>query len=638
MKSFSSTLIGALNKSVWVAADPKMFKKVNELAIKAGYLVHPNACSDSVIKFLKEQVYNPNATFFKSWSDIAKRSETELCLAQALHYMSTYGVSLLFGEDVVEGNGFVPNKDPAIMAFGDLKLINAAQPKEIFADLYGMLKSGIAMSNAMVKDTVEFIKDYNFEASVKLDEVANREAQALLSVALGKLPTDEFAMLRIIAYYITGSTLLIKNEKTIQALKYGSTIPEVQTLLNNLTEEQMKNLSKIFLRYKPLFLAMKSGAPATINRIRRLAVKNHKPLKIGLWERILVEQNEDDLSEAFEKVEELNNYRKIQLMEAILYRKQHPENQFYHIRNGKTFIRADYQPAYNADYFDRLYCILMDSLVKGLHKKYTKEDGTQMTVKLPKGLMLVCPTSEKNFVGNIPAGSYVKFAENGGTPADIIFGIYWRGEWGTQDFDLHYQSFDGRSFGWNACHKVGTDLMFSGDMTRANPEASECFFLSGDAPEGTLSCYRYWGDKPTSKFKVWVAKEQPVSGRHVSCKDYEGDYGFDRRANYGYMADPANIVFDSIIDCEDNGEHQIGCVIDNKLYFTNESLNGGRVPNKNTNDLYKEAVPKKLNSHIVLKDLLTVAGIPVVEGDTEADIDLSVPNKADLINFFSTAE
>jgi hypothetical protein len=175
-------------------------------------------------------------------------------------------------------------------------------------------------------------------------------------------------------------------------------------------------------------------------------------------------------------------------------------------------------------------------------------------------------------------------------------------------------------------------------MTRANPEASECFFLSGDAPEGTLSCYRYWGDKPTSKFKVWVAKEQPVSGRHVSCKDYEGDYGFDRRANYGYMADPANIVFDSIIDCEDNGEHQIGCVIDNKLYFTNESLNGGRVPNKNTNDLYKEAVPKKLNSHIVLKDLLTVAGIPVVEGDTEADIDLSVPNKADLINFFSTAE
>ena len=399
----------------------------------------------------------------------------------------------------------------------------------------------------------------------------------------------------------------------------------------NLTEEQMKSLSQIFLRYKPLFLVLKSGNASTINRIRRLAVKNHKPLKAGLWERILSTQTEEDLTEAFDKVGELNNYRKIQLMEAILYRRQHPENQFYHIRNGKTFIRADYKPSYNAEYCNELYTILMDSLIKDIRAKYTKEDGTVMSVKLPKGIMLVCPTSEKNFVGNIPSGSYVKFAEKDETPNDIIFGIYWRDEWGTNDFDLHYAGFNGQNYGWNYRHKEDTSLMFSGDMTRANPEASECFFLNGDAPKGTLSCYRYWGETTSSKFKVWIAKEKASEDRHVDNEYFK--YAEGKRKNLGYMADPANIVFDTIIDTEGDGDKQIGCVLDNRLYFTNESLSGGRVPNKDTTELYKEALPKKLNSHIVLNDLLTVAGIPIV--DENADIDLSKLNKADLINFFA---
>lgn len=613
MKNFSSVLIGALNKSIWVDANSDTFKKVNEKAIKVGYLVHPNACSFSVIKFLNEQEFNPNATFWKSWNDVKSRSEEELCFAQALHYVSTYGVQSVLGEDFVVGNGFVPNEHPEVLPFENLKIINAATKEEIFSDLYEMLTGGIALSSKTINEIVEFIKDYKMEGLIDLDQIKNREALPLLCALKKQLPNDEFSMLRVLCFIATNTTMLIKSSEYLGYLRSSLPNTQVTELLESLSEKQLRALSRIFLRYKPIFLALKEASPATINRIRRLAVKNHRPFVKRFWECCL-DKNKADmemLDYARGDVNDISTFKKVQLLEAILYRKQNPKNQFYHIRNGKTYIRADYQLP-TGEYYDELYQILLDSLIKSLIKKYKKEDGTLSTIKLPKEIELVVPTSEKSFIGNIPNGSYVKFDTD-----SIVMGIYWRGEWGTQDYDLHYSSINGENYGWNAYHRNDKDdILYSGDMTRANPEASECFRIKGKAADGVLSIYRYWGESPTSKFKFYVAKN------HTPENFKEN-----------YMVDPKEINFEAVFETDESHVKQLGAIFNDKLYFTNESVGSGRVPNHNIIDIYKETLPKKLASHIVISDLLKVAGFPLVEEN--ADIDLSNLSKADLINFFT---
>lgn len=612
MKLFSSVLIGALNKSIWVDANQDTFKKVNERAIKVGYLVHPNACSDSVLKFLDEQEFNPNATFWKSWNDVKSRSEEDLCFAQALHYITTYGVQDVFGEDFVIGNGFVPNEQPELLPFENLKIINAATKEEIFNDLYKMLTSGIALSSQIINETVEFIKDYKMQDLVDLDQIKNREALPLLCALKKQLPNDEFSMLRVLCFIATNTTMLIKSSDYIGYLRSSLPNAQVTKLLKSLSEKQLKSLSKIFLRYKPIFLALKEASPSTINRIRRLAVKNHKPFVKGFWEGCLDKNNatQESLDYARAHIDEIGPFKKVQLLEAILYRNQHPQNQFYHIRNGKTYVRVGYQLP-TGKYYDELYLIILDSFIKSLVKKYKKENGLP-SIKLPKGINLVVPTSEKNFIGNVPNGSYINLdSEN------IIMGVYWRGEWGTQDYDLHYSSMDGRNYGWNTFHKEDDNsILFSGDMTRANPEASECFFIKGGVMDGVLSLYRYWGEEEKSKFKFYVAK-------NYIPRDFKENY----------MVDPKDIDFEAIFETEVVYTKQLGAIFNSNLYFTNESIGEGRVPNCNIMEIYKETLPKKLVSHIVISDLLKVAGFPIVEEN--ADIDLSTLSKADLINFFA---
>ena len=602
---FSTKLISTLNESIYVD-DVSLFAAVNKYAVKAGYIVHPNACSKATLAWAKELAINPNSTFFKNWKEISDRSETELVLNQMLHYVTTYGVAETLGEDAVIGNGFTQNENPITLSYKDYKIISAAQPKEIFSDLYGMLESGIALNSETVKDIINFFKEYDFFSAVDLDDVLNKEAQALLSLAMGEMPKDEFGMLRVLVYAATGSTMLIKSYSVIEqlSLSHNST---VQLMLDNLTEEQMKALSHIFLRYKPIFLALKHFNAKTINRIRRLAIKNHKPLVKGFWETCLSE--EDSLEYAKNHVTDISNFKKIQLMEGILYRKQETENQFYHIRNGKSFIRTDYKPSVNKEYLNNLYEILADSLIDSLKKKYTKEDGTLKTIKLPDNVTVVCPTSEKNFVGNIPAGSFVKTDKK-----NILMGIYWRNDWGTYDFDLHFEDLDGKNYGWNAAHKDGERILYSGDMTRAEPEAAECFYLD-KAVEGSLSVYRFYGEKPKSQFRFYVAKDD--------CETLERNY----------MVDPNKIVFDCMIDVDADGEKQLGFVFDDRIYLTNESLGNTAVPNHKMSEIYRQVMPAKLKSHIIIKDLLTVAGFELVKEN--ADIDLSQLNKADLINFFA---
>ena len=177
-------LIQLFNKAPSCTCDLATFKAINEMAMKAGYLVHPDCCGSAEIKkFLENETYNPNSTFYKTFEDVVSKDRLELAFDQWIHYASTYGTG-----HTQEGNGYVPNDDHPVLAFKKYKVILPATEEEIFDDCYGMLKSGIAINGNTLQLLMEYIKDYDFLNKVDVDEIANKEAQAIFAVQTGAYP------------------------------------------------------------------------------------------------------------------------------------------------------------------------------------------------------------------------------------------------------------------------------------------------------------------------------------------------------------------------------------------------------------------------------------------------------------------
>lgn len=620
----NTKLISMFHSALKEPGAEKNFAKVNEVAMKYGYIIHPECCTKDVAAWLKEQSFNPNATFYKEWEDITSKTRFELLVDQILHYVTTYGT------DFALGNGYVPNDEPVVIPYEHFKVIAPATKEEIFERCMDMLRSGIALKSDTINVLVEYFKDYGFVNKVNLDEVKNKEAQAVLSDLLGKLPSDEFGMLRCIVYKYTGSAMLIKDKKTLYTIigKNGFQFSQKGKFdLSTLSEQQMKVLSRIFHRYKPIFLAMKGGKnSAVINKIRKYADVYHKPLKKGFWEICLTSECQQQpttaLAQAEKEVESLNNFRKVQLMQSIKERLLCKDNvgKMFIIRNGSMFIRDDYKATCDVKYLVSLYNILENSLVESLHSKATN-------VFLPKGVELSCPTSEKNFIGNYPFGSYVPM--NGD---HNIFGIYWRNKWGARDLDLWFTDKNGTRYGWCSNYTDGKTIIFSGDMTSADPEATELFYLGKDVTEGNIGVNVYYADR-APKFKLFVANED--------CEN---------SLNRGYMCDPNNIVFEAEINFDQpNGLKKVGIICNNKLVLADLGAGNQRVSTSTAADIINRQMKFKAESYVDLKPILEKAGFTInptkvdeESGETilltPSDIeclDFTNPSKDDLIKLFA---
>lgn len=626
----NTNLITFLNKAIAVEdSDLEMFYKVNKIAIKSGYIVEPKACSYEVLQWARALEINPNSTFYKSWNEVVSKSGEDLLIEQSLHYLSTYGRALVQGWSSVDGNEYIPNRDPEQTFFEQYKIIRAATDEEIFKDLYSIICSGVALEENTVKLIIGFIKEYHFINKVDINEVMNKEAQVLLSVIKGIFPNDEFSILRILIYIAIDSTMIIKDYKTISLIK--SNCHKLSSALNLLSEDNIRSLSKIFLRFKPLFLAMKSASPKVINKISRLSKKNHTPFKTGLWERCLYANDLSLLTEINDRLNEISIFKKILLIEGAIYKDnlflKYKNNEdiyrYFRIRNGKVFVKDKYNvKSYDYDYNTTLKIMLLENVANYLHNKHFL-GKKEVRVRLPKNLNLVCPTSEKNFVGNIPSGSFVNL--NSEDFKGTVLGIYWKNDWGNRDLDLHYNS-KYVNIGWNHSYINDTNgIYFSGDITNAPNGASECFYISNkiNIPNGSISICRYHPTSLDFKFKFFIA-------------------GADNKPkNMSNMVDNKNIIYDCFFEknssTEEGESTQVGITYNNKLFFTNDNLFSSKVPNLKLLDGYREGINSKLESHVLLKEVLLLAGFTIVEDDdnSNVDFDFTSLSKNDILNFFN---
>ena len=639
-------LITMFNVAPTASEDKLSFLEVNAESAKYGWIIHPDCCSKTTLAWVKaEAKTNYNKTFYKKWEDITSKTRIELLADQLVHYATTYGMGF------TAGNGYVPNQSPDVeIPYQSFKVIMPATDEEIYNRCIKMLQSGIALESETLNILIDYIvkEERYLKYGLNIDTIKNKEAVIMLMDATNIYGADPFNMLRYFVFKATGKAMLIKDRRTIQTIKENANKVD----FTRLSETECNILASVFYRFKPLFLAFKHtagvesakvfqneafrkaasklkaavvGKPtnaSVINHIRRLAVSAHKPFKPGFWETIITE--EKPLAEVADRLAKdgITNFKKITLMQAILAKLQNASGKMYVIRNGKMWVRED-APKVSQNmntYLMRVYGMLEDSIVNTIKDK-------ACTVRYPKNVNLTVPTSEKNFIGNYPFGTSVDMGDD-----HNVIGIYWRNEWGTRDFDLHLADINGYSYGWNASYAdKGNKIIFSGDMTNAEPEATELFYISKTCPDCKVSVSQFSGS-PKSQFKFFVARE---NRSNMKDRGYYADRGHECP-----MCDPNNIKAEFIIPVDGERDKQCALIVDNKVYLMDLTQGGGRVPNQKYAQVYVENLKNKCRSFVDLKPILEKAGFTFVEdGDekTEVALDLTQLSKDTLIDLFSTA-
>lgn len=591
---------------------------------KRGYLVHPDACTQDVMDFLESETYNPNSTFYRTWAEITDKTRFELFIDQIKHYCSTYGTDY-------QGEVYCPNGEPININYKTYQVIRAVSPREMFDMCVNCIVAGAALSETTLKSVTDYIirgiKEHNFP--LDLDVITNRDALCIISNAVGIYPQTGAAIVRVLFYQVFGNPMPIQGHMQMNMLfgrktRWGQGTPTADVSkvdLRRLTQEQLVALSSVFLRYKKFLLGLKKNkvnAPI-INRLRRMAVTNHRPMQVGFWENITNMDRKEVASRLEAELDKLdNNFKITRLIQMFTLRKlqnQQKLQRVYTVRNGKMWHDKDSVVPY-AGWWDQVQQALILRLIENLKAKRQEINPVAVYIKFPERLELTCPVSEKKFLGNIPFGS--RFDMSG---ANNYFGVYWRNEWGTNDFDLHYLGDDGRTIGWNSdYYNQKKDIVFSGDMTNAEPEATEMFYAAGthNLPDGNLTLNRYNGVE-NSKYRLF--------------------FGQDKITNFGknYMVDPNSIML-SEMGCSTAQQQLVGRFEDNTLLVCVADVAGGRVSYSNTD--FNKAFRAQAMSYLPLKDILLRAGFQewtkeIGEDGIEPTIDLTDLKKDTLLNLFA---
>ena len=568
--------------------------ELNKKALPCGYMIHPDCCNEHTKAFVDGLSHNINSTFYKTWEDVVSKSREEIFIDQWIHYASTYGMDF-------ESKTYIPN-DGTLVEYNTYTVITPISDEDLYNKCLDVIYSGIALN----KFTLNIICDHLISnySHIDVDSIKNRDAKIIICDALNIRPSSPDELFKYIYYKITGNPMVIKSKEVIFNMSYNDGFD-----WRCLNEDELMLLAQVFNRHKKLFMAAKQTSnhkyASVINKIARYSKYLHKPYKKGFWETALTEVR--DINSLQLKAENLSNFKIIALIGAINDRMATMQN-IYHkslhiIRNGKVFIN-DPKYKYNMKYYyECVKQILLDQLSLNLKHK-------ACIVRFPKNLHLVCPMSEKQFVGNIPFGSRFDMGENN------YIGIYWRNEWGARDLDLSLRSFDGTKYGWNGSYtNKDNSVIYSGDMTNADPEATEILACRGKYPNSLIYVNRYFGEEG-SKYKLFFGS-QPLE-----------------MLSKNYMVDPNTIRFEEMMVSEGR-EQALGYIKNNSVYFINLTTSNQSV-SKYQPDILK-CMERKLDTYVDLKSVLLNAGF--IEYDekihNKIDLDLQDLKKDTLISLFS---
>lgn len=619
--------------------------KVNEHALKFGLLIPDTAPDDVVDEAIKQYGKDGkkwNQTFHKDFEIVHNAPIEDLITQQMIHYITTYGFESLgmYNSDLV----YIPNEKLEIPELDvetvEFITIRPLTPEKLTEKLMVLLTSGIALSEQTVKD-IMVLSD--FIDKDRFDEIKNREIKITLYSKYNVMPRNPDEFLRYLIFKLTGATLKIQNVDTIRAIKNSDKQKALEMLQSYLikTPNGYNKLSSIFLRNKNLFLALKmkktdiesSGYTKTrkeinaiINKLRKLSVVNHKPLKTNILDQLTAGDVLVDIEEVKKELDKVTIFREVRILNGVLYRLNGNDNIVYKIRNGKSYVKKlERKNANYIMYLETISNTIREHLVNRLSAKVAGK-----RICIPENVTYVVPTSEKQFNGNIPEGSYVEVPRND----NIVYGVYWKnienGDLSGHAFygeirdvtreervDLDLKSMNKNEvFGWDASYRSETsDILFSGDMTDAKlPNgASELFYVGQNYGYGAflLTLNMFTGNSQDVPFEFVIAKatHRPETRVH-------------------YVLDPNNILEKIDMTIKRNERQMVVGLItigDTIRFYFNDFSTGGAVGTSRgcstsaRNEItmgafdYLQAYGK---TQLKLKDLLIEAGATITDKPT----------------------
>lgn len=587
----------------------KEWKDVNKYSIRVGVIVPETACSIAALEYYKDlSLRNINSTFYKEWEEVTSKTRDELFLDQIRHYASTYGTDF-------QGEAWKPERigDLPEFPYSELKVANSISLEGLHKKWLSVITSGIAMSKELIDTVTDIMGEFDWDLP-KMSDIKNRELRYVLrhNYNIKDYIDSQDALMQVL-HDTLGITMLVKSKDEMKTLHLmPSTISILNTKLKD--KDLLKLLSEGYLRNKNLWLTLKQETSDkefhhAVNRLRKLAVKNHKPMEKSYWLR-LDELSEDQRHDLFMHE---GIFHLVQVYNAISNR--NATRKVYQIRNGKVFIKE-----WNIDEEFRMSekdsIEITDQIYDEIHNRLvTKWNGK--VVRLPKGISLAVPTSEKNFIGSIPMNSYIDLTSN--SDSSYIIGIYWRNEWGAHDLDLHSTDISGSHIGWNGDYcRSGEKVIFSGDMTDADPEATELDLFKGGLQDSIFSVNCYNG-RNNSEFDLVLAR-------------YDGT-----RFHMNYIIDPRMIDHRIHMKFPNNSRNMsLGFLFDSKFYFRNSDLGTGIVPDKWSIPLIY-AVKSQADTSLKIDNILDDDDDESVKVtyDPTAEVDFDFNSKSDIIKFFN---
>jgi hypothetical protein len=547
-----------------------------------------------------------NSSFHKSWQKVRDAGEELLIFEQIVHYFTTYGFEALgiYDKDSV----YIPDEALDIPNLNlKLTVINGYTKEEFKAKLLDLLNSGIALKEETLRDVIEVALYVELQAW-EIDNIRNKEVKATLYDYLGLVPQNATEFLRYIVYKATDSALLIKNGKTIATIKEKKNLDVLGLFEKYQARYGLEPLAEIFYRFKPLFLAFRTNIALKkiINKIRKLAVKNHKPMPEDFLNTVTAKlrngkMNLVSYSNLEAELNKVNTFRKIRLAYALKLRTTNADSILYKVRNGKGYATefkfSEHQDA------QVLLDLVLNSIIKDVEKNVKDKK-----IYIPEAINYALPATEKQFTGMFPSGTYIE------VPKDMVFGVHWDNIGHNRiDLDLSLLTTD-QKYGWDASYRNDErTILFSGDMTDAlKPNgASELFYVKKQEDTAVLMLVNYFNfDK-----EVEVPMDIFVAQASIT------------KMQKNYMVNPAKIL--AVAKSSINQKQKILGVImigqDESRFYFSETYVGNSITS--SNKPYMNQTRKYLfnfyTNTISLNEVLKSAGAKLVTNKTLADIDLS---------------
>ena len=540
-----------------------------------------------------------NQTFYKSFATVRDISPEQHLADQLMHYFSTYGLESLG----LSAQPYVPIQELQIDGW-DIKtdklvVIRLVDNDTIIELINKFAANTVAPSQRIIDDFVPLMK----YITIPTEEIKSFELQIIKHDMDGTVPQNPINFLRYLVFKTTGSTLLIKNRRLCETIKRNASNRLTQMTVEEIFAKGNEvQLSSIFLRYKPIFLAYKAypGCRSKINRLRRLADKYHKPLSdvsVQNVTKLIREGRFDDVQTVISKA---SNRELIKLINALnmscMATNETPA--VYSIRNGKTFVKDNaYKPI---DICNSAHGVSV--IVEELRRRLTPVLSGKKFY-LPIYIDYAAPVTEKQFTGNIPWGTLITDTPDNNFTA----GVCWMNQKGQRvDIDLHLNSAT-QHFGWNGGWRDASDILYTGDQTSA-PEpngAAEAFWFNPNTDDYIMGVNLFSGPKDT-EYKMFMTSVAPDVVRK----------------KYTYNA--ADALFPPIpMNFGDEHQQTLGIFVkDYGFYFYSGAISSGVVPTANY-EQFIEGLKHKLTHTYMMSDLLEACGAIQVSSVDEDTIDLS---------------